>query len=80
MHLNTIIIVLPVQVGLVFQPPLAKQDTVADPDKVYPLLQLYVTVPPKVVLDGVPGDPLVIDGGGPQLTAYIHIQSKRSTS
>ena len=50
--------------------PLAKQDTVADSDRVYPLLQLYVTVPPNVVLDGVPGDPLEMDGGElPQLTA-----------
>ena len=61
-------------VGIVLQPPLAKQDTIADPDRVYPLLQLYVTVPPKVVLDGVPGDPLEIDGGEPQSTAYSYIQ------
>ena len=67
---------LPVHVGVVLHTPLAKQDTVADPNRVYPLLQLYVTVPPKIVLDGVPGDPLEIDGGGPQSTAYIHIQQK----
>ena len=33
-------LVLPVQTGLVLQAPVAKQDTVADPDRVYPLLQL----------------------------------------
>ena len=27
--------------------------------------QLYVTVPPMLVLVGVPGDPLVMEGGGP---------------
>ena len=31
---------IPGQVGLVLQSPLAKQDTVADPDRTYPLLQL----------------------------------------
>ena len=60
------------QVGLVLQNPLAKQDNLADPDRIrYPLLQLYVTVPLKVVLDGDPGDPLEIEGGEPQLTAAI---------
>ena len=30
----------PVHVGLLLQLPLAKQDTVGDPDRMYPLLQL----------------------------------------
>ena len=55
------------------QLPLAKQDTVADPDRMYPLLQLYVTVPPKVVLDGVPEDPSDMEGGEPQSTAAVAI-------
>ena len=62
-------LVLPVQTGLILQAPVAKQDTVADPDKVYPLLQLYVSVPPNDVLVGVPGEPLEIEGGEPQSTA-----------
>ena len=32
--------ILPVHIGIVSQLPLAKQDTVADPDTRYPLLQL----------------------------------------
>ena len=32
--------ILPVHSGVVSHLPLAKQDTVADPDKMYPLLQL----------------------------------------
>ena len=32
--------ILPVHVGVLSQLPLAKQDTVADPDKMFPLLQL----------------------------------------
>ena len=47
---------------------LVKQVTVADPMRVYPLLQLYITVPPNVVVVGVPGDPLAIDGGWPQVS------------
>ena len=32
--------ILPVHSGVVSQIPLAKQDTVAEPDRVYPLLQV----------------------------------------
>ena len=32
--------ILPVHTGVVSHLPLAKQDTVADPDKMYPLLHL----------------------------------------
>ena len=64
-------LVLPVQTGLVLQAPVAKQDTVADPDRMYPLLQLKVNVPPNVVLDSVPGIPSEMDGGEPQSTAII---------
>ena len=56
-------------VGVVSQLSLAKQDTVADPDRKYSLSQLYVTVPPNFVLDDVPGDPLGMEGGVPQSTA-----------
>ncbi len=35
------------------------------------MLQLYVTVPPKVVLVGVPGDPSEIDGREPQEATII---------
>ena len=66
---------IPVHVGLVLQDPLDKQVTVGDPDRMYPLLQLYVTVPPNVVLVGVPGDPLVMEGGDPQsIAVYNNIQ------
>ena len=41
----------------------------ADPDRMYPLLQLYVTVPSKVVLDGVPEVPSEMEGGELQSTA-----------
>ncbi len=27
---------------------------------------MYVTLPPKVIRVGIPGDPLEIEGGGPQ--------------
>ncbi len=37
------------------------------------MLQLYVTVPPNVVLVGVPEDPLIIVGGRPQETAECNI-------
>ena len=57
---------IPVHVGLVLQDPLDIQVTVADPDRKYSLVQLYITVPPTVVLVGVPGDPLVMEGGDPQ--------------
>ncbi len=33
------------QLGLVLQLPVARQVTVADPDRLYPVLQLYITVP-----------------------------------
>ena len=42
---------------------LAKQVTIADPDRMYPLLHLYITIPPKVVLDGVPEVPSKTEGG-----------------
>ena len=32
--------IIPVHFGVVTQLPLAKQDTVADPDRMYPLLHL----------------------------------------
>lgn len=53
------------------QRPLAKQNTVADPDRVYPRLQLYVTVPLNVVLLGVPGNPFEMEGGVPQATGVL---------
>ena len=56
------------------QLPLAKQDTVADPDRMYPLLQLYVTVPPKFVLDGVPEVQSLMEGGEPQSTTAVEHQ------
>ena len=43
--------------------------TVAFPDSTNPVSQLYVTTPPNVALVGIPGDPLSMEGGGPQETA-----------
>ena len=73
---------LPVHNGKELHIPVARQAIMADPERVYPMSQLYVTVPPNVVLVGVPGDPLVMLGGGPQSTAvrsrhiiiYTHIK------
>ena len=65
--------IIPEHIGLVLQSPIAKQDTVADPDRTYPLLQLYVTVPLNVVLLGVPGEPLGMAGGVPQSIAVGEI-------
>ena len=39
---------------------------VEGPTKMNSGSQLYVTVPPMLVLVGIPGDPLVMEGGGPQ--------------
>ena len=66
--------ILPVHSGVVSQLPLPKQDTVADPDRMYPLLQLYVTLPPKVVLDGLPEVPSEMVGGEPQSTTAVEHQ------
>ncbi len=55
----------PMQLGLVLQFQ-SRHVTVADPDRLYPVLQLYITVPPCIVLVGVPGDPFEIEGGRPQ--------------
>ena len=60
---------VPAHVGCELQSPLAEQDTVADPVRVYPLSQLYITITPNVVLVGVPGNPLEMDGNEPQSTA-----------
>ena len=68
---------LPSHVGCELQSPLAKQDTIANPDRVYPLSQMYITDFPKVVLDGVPGEPLEMIGGEPQSTAAKPITFKR---
>ena len=40
----------------------------AEFDIMYPVSQLYVTVPPTRVLVGVPGEPLEMEGGDPQET------------
>ena len=50
------------QVGLVLQLPLARQVTVGCPERWQPVLHMQITVPPNVVLVGVPGDPLEIEG------------------
>ena len=60
---------LPAHIGCELQSPVAKQDTIANPDRVYPLSQLYITDSPNVVLDVVPGKPLEMIGGEPQSTA-----------
>ena len=46
----------------------------ADPDRMYPLVQMYVTVPLKVVLDGVPEVPSKMEGGEPQSTTAVEHQ------
>ena len=50
------------------QLPLDKQDTVPDPERLYPLLQLYIAVLSNVVVVNVL-DPSLIIGGPPQSTA-----------
>ena len=50
------------------QSPLARQDAVGDPDRVYPLLQLYVAMLSNVVVVNVL-DPSAIVGGVLQSTA-----------
>ncbi len=43
-HVNRVYMyIVPIQVGAVLQFPLARQVTVADPDKPYPVSQKYVT-------------------------------------
>ena len=49
---------------------------VVDPRMMYPSLQLYTMVSLNVVLAGVVGDPLVMEGGGPQSTAVINHRNK----
>ena len=49
---------------------MTKHVTLADweDEKMKPSSQLYATIPPKVVFVGVPGEPLRITTGVPQLT------------
>ncbi len=58
------------QVGGVLQFTLVIQVIVISPEIPYPTSQLYVTVPPAIVLVGTLGDPLTTGGGGPQETIW----------
>ena len=57
---------LPEQNGTGLQLADARHTTVVFPNSTNPVSQLYVTTPPNVVLEGVPGNPLSMEGGEPQ--------------
>ncbi len=46
--------------------PVERQVTTEEPEWTRPRSQEYLTFPPTTVLEGVPGDPSSMEGGGPQ--------------
>lgn len=63
---------IPIHLGIGAQIPISHK-AVDGPEIKYPVLHVYVTLPPVLRLVGVPGNPLGMGGGCPQVQSEAKV-------